>query len=243
MDYKLFVKIFTQERFRDDFINGRLYMNPLSYFVKVEDESENNVADKHEGVSAWLQPQGHALKMSLLGTDIEITEKDLAGPIAMRMNWVDNVNVFCMTYLHSHGMLSKPIPESEVEKLKGLYRLPEKAENLGVYFAVIADVVEFMNRVKSSLDRLADNGDLIGYMCNPVTYFNENDDHHVDETSLQSVFFKRSSYSHQREYRIAVDRNKSDSAPFTLDIGSIKDIVKVGEVKDFNNLINIQLNR
>lgn len=249
MDYKLFVKLFSQERFRDDFINGKIYMNPLSYFMKVEDANANNVADKHEGVSAWLQPDQNSLTLTLPaipGTPITepqtliITEKDLAGPIAVKMNWVDNINVFCMTYLHSHGMFSKPIPEDDIGRLNNYYKLPPEAEHLGAHYAVVSDVAEFMRRLQAALDRLVEDGVVVDYNCEPVNYFDEKANLQNDQTSLTSLFYKRNSYSHQQEYRIAIDRISGEGEPYVLDIGYIGDIVHVGETKDFNSSIHFK---
>ncbi|HAV1534917.1 hypothetical protein [Enterobacter hormaechei] len=249
MDYKFFVKLFSQERYREDFINGRIYMNPLNYFMQVEDTSDNNVADKHEGVSAWLQPSQNTLTLTLPaipGTEftesqtIVLTEKDLAGPIAVKMNWVDNINVFCMTYLHSHGMFSEPIPEDKIDKLNDYYKLPPEAENLGAYYAVVTDVTEFMRRLKYALTRLVDEGVVVDYNCEPVKYFDETTNLQNDQTSLTSLFYKRKSYSHQQEYRIAIDRSSGKGEPFVLDIGHIGDIVRIGKTKDFNSTIRFK---
>ncbi|NQS80554.1 hypothetical protein [Pantoea agglomerans] len=251
MDYKLFVKLFSQEKFRDDFINGKIYMNPLSYFMEVEDDSANNVADKHEGVSAWLQPGQHTITLTLPAIPgskvtesqtIILTEKDLAGPIAVKMNWVDNINVFCMTYLHSHGMLSKPIPQEKIDKLNDYYKLPPEAENLGAYYAVVTDVSEFMRRLKATLKRLVESGAVIDYNCEPVIYFDESTNLQNEQTSLTSLFYKRNSYSHQQEYRIAIDRSTGEGKPYVLDIGYIGDIVKLGVTKDFNSTIKFKFN-
>ncbi|EFG7836917.1 TPA: hypothetical protein ACM36I_000353 [Escherichia coli] len=243
MDYRFFVKLFSQDSFREGFINGQLYMNPLSYFIKVEDESANNVADKHEGVSGWLQPDEHILKIGLPGEEIILTQDDFAGPITIKMDWVDNINVFCMTHLHSHGILSRPFYEHEVDKLKGYYKLPPKAENLGQYFALVWDEAEFMSRVIKKLDSLVASGEVLAYRCEPIVYFDEKETLKFDQFSLASVFNKRSSYSHQNEYRIAIYRASPDGEPFTLDIGHIGDIVKIGNTREFNEMIKLDLNK
>ncbi|PWY39839.1 hypothetical protein DK261_19485 [Pseudomonas sp. RW409] len=50
-------------------------------------------------------------------------------------------------------------------------------------------------------------------------------------------FNKRDSYQHQREYRIALDRPDADGGPFTLEVGSLRDICAICPTSEINPLV------
>ena len=74
------VKFFEKEGHARDFIAGKLYLNRLSYFKKMEEEQDVNRKDRHEGVTQWLQPD--QIQIEINGYDIT---PDLAGPVSFQM--------------------------------------------------------------------------------------------------------------------------------------------------------------
>ncbi|MBU6959675.1 hypothetical protein KRR23_18290 [Pseudomonas sp. CVAP len=57
----------------------------------------------------------------------------------------------------------------------------------------------------------------------------------------RAVFNKRDVYSHQREYRFAIDRGVEEEARYTLNVGSLRDICLGCRTSDVNKLIRAYL--
>ena len=92
-----FAKVFEKKEYAEALLDGKLYINRLSYFRKIEEEGGSNRSDRYEGVINWLQPD----KMSLKINDFEIDSKDLVEPVSIQMNYHGNLNVFCIYAAHS----------------------------------------------------------------------------------------------------------------------------------------------
>jgi hypothetical protein len=51
----LFIKFFQNEAWATDFMKGKIYLNRLSYFRRIESlYDDNNRLDTNEAVAAWL---------------------------------------------------------------------------------------------------------------------------------------------------------------------------------------------
>lgn len=233
----LFVKVFKERKYREDFLEGSLYMNPLKYFKGLKEEKDNNVADAHEGAYRVSQP--HELLMSVNG--VNLNPKDIIGPVIFNMTWMEQVNVFCMTYLHSHGILNQEsFDDDELEKLKSHYKIPTESYHLGDYSVVIHNVPEFLKRVQLALEKLGSVNEIYDYLMKPVEYYDElNDSFSFDEYSIDSAFKKNTRYSHQSEYRIAIVRDNPNSSPFVLQVGDLKDISWVVETTKINQYLKV----
>jgi len=157
--FGFFVKIFSSEEYRNEFIKGNLYMNPLKYFIDLEEEHSGNVGDKHEALSAWLQPSEMRLILELKGQKFEIPSSDIAAPIAIKRTHFDSVNVLCLMSLHSHDIsLDGSISAEQVELLKEYFSVPEDVVNLGEYAVIIPNIALFLEKVKVASQHLVDNG-------------------------------------------------------------------------------------
>lgn len=236
-DIHFFVKVFSERAFREEFLNGSLYMNALKYFRGLNEETKYNIADKHEGAYQISQP--HELTLSVNG--VQINPQDMVGPIIFSMNWMEQINVFCLTYLHSHGILDQDsFDEDEYELLKSYYRLPDESYKIGEHAAVIHNVPEFMNRIKKELERCIDNHEIDEYSYKPVEYYDENtDSFSIDESSLDSAFKKNNKYAHQSEFRVAVRKENNECKAYRLEIGDIRDIVWICSTKEINKNLKV----
>ncbi|KAA5971991.1 MULTISPECIES: hypothetical protein [unclassified Pantoea] len=236
-DIPVFVKVFNEVKFRDEFINGSLYMNTLKYFRGLKEDKKNNIADKHEGAYRVNQPT--ELKLTVNGKPID--SKNIIGPVIFSMKWMEQINVFCMTFLHSHGILNKEVfNDNEYELLKSYYKLPDESYNLGDYAVVIINVQEFLKRVELALTRLIDANQVEDYDFKPVDYYDESAvSFSIDEFSLESAFKKNSKYSHQSEFRIAVLRENSECKEFRLEVGSLEDIVYICNTQEINDKLKV----
>lgn len=89
------MKIFDEEKYALDFMQGKMFANRLSYFRRLDETQEANRGDKHEAVVSWVQPED--AKLTINGRHIT----QLAGPISIQMNWHEDLNIYCMYAGHS----------------------------------------------------------------------------------------------------------------------------------------------
>ena len=234
-----FVKIFSSEAYRDDFLNGSLYMNPIKFFREYEDKHAGNVGDKNEALSAWLQPEELRLVFNFQGEELVIPGSDLAAPIALRRNHFDTVNVMCLMAIHSHGISTEDIiSDEQLEKLKEYFIVPEDAINLGKYAVIILDTDTFLSKVKRAAQKLCDSGDAVSLRAQLVTYYDDKSTLSLDKEE-EAIFHKQKSYEHQSEYRISLDRGVEDIGHYVLQIGSLDGIAIPILTNDINNHFQI----
>ena len=81
----------------DSLVHGRLYMNPLSYFSKLEDDELRS--DSHEGQELWLQSDSSPVYITINGVPTLIP--GIRGGIALTSKRNLSANVFCMYVLRS----------------------------------------------------------------------------------------------------------------------------------------------
>lgn len=224
-EFGFLVKIFSQERYRDDFLDGKLYMNPIKYFKDFEEESTNNIGDKNEAISAWLQPEDIRITFSPPGMDpFTILGKDIEAPIAIRANAHDNYNVLCLTLLHSHGIdISKTVSDEEVELLKSYFKLPDEAANLGQFAVVIPEIPKFIKQVHTAAQKEIDSNRAVSFRADKVKYYDKGKTLSLEDGE-EAVFHKQSEFEHQSEYRLCFDRQNPEPEPFVFDIGNIRSI-------------------
>jgi hypothetical protein len=222
-----FVKIFDEKKYAMDFIKGKLFSNRLSYFRNLEESQGANRGDKNEGVVSLFQPD----KVNIVINDRVIS--DLSGPISIKMNWHDNLNVFCIYAAHSGSFDS--LTEKNFNAFKKQLEIPEDCLNLGKYAVVVTSVSQFIERVQSAVEKYdyGLHGDLVEYY-DPNSFngtFDQN----------EAIFKKRNEYKHQKEYRFAFDRGVVGEDPLTLDIGDISDITMLCDVTDVNVKLEMSL--
>lgn len=216
-----FVKIFENEKYRDEFVSGKLFMNRLSYFRKIEGDADGNRGDQHEGVLSWLQPN----KVVMTIGDIEVRSEDLAAPIMFQMNDHNRYHVFCLYAGYFDKKTTSNTPEELLEQIK----ISEECLKLGKFAAVIHNPREYIKRVKKAVN-------VSGYRSGEklVQYYNPHNFHGTFSEN-DVIFRKRSEYSHQKEFRIFVDTETNDNNPYILDVGYIKDIVTICESDKINS--------
>jgi hypothetical protein len=243
-EFGFLVKVFSQEKYRDDFLDGKFYMNPISFFKNYEEKTVNNIGDKNEAVRAWLQP--HELSITFKPPGMEeftIPGKDIAAPIVIRSNVHDNYNVLCLTLLHSHGIdISEGVTDEEIELLKGYFHLPEEAMCLGGYAVVIPNFPRFIERIRSAAQALISSEKASSFLADKVKYYDKSktlsllNDH-------EPVFHKQSDYEHQSEFRLCLDRGVSEPTPYTFDVGDIRDLANPCLTSEVNSMFSLDIKK
>ena len=214
-----FIKFYEEERYADDFISGRVYMNTLKYFKDLEDEPGKGRADPTEAIWAWLQPDNAEMTITVPGLDlIKIIASDLAAPISMTYKWHDCLKLFCMYAIHSNtiGEASK---NELVEQNQCRIGLNVECKSLGT-FAVIISAGPFLERLRRELEKL-------GYRANGklVTYYDDNAFN--GEIPLGEIpFWKQKRFSYQQEFRICVYPASAEAQPLIIEMGDLSNICK-----------------
>jgi hypothetical protein len=152
-----FIKFFSEERYADEFIKGRLYLNRLSYFKKIESNNDDGRADANEAVAMWWQPHDLTIDLNIPGIGaVKITKDDLAGPVSMSFDYHDHFHIFCLYALHTTEFATKggkiDIEEGEVDELRRQLTIDERCFKFGP-FAVITAAAPFLAQVKGAFQR------------------------------------------------------------------------------------------
>jgi hypothetical protein len=154
-----FVKFFTGEKYADQFVARKLYLNRLSYFKQVQterDENSDGRPDANEAIAAWWQPHDVIIKLHVPGLphlgEVEITAKDLAAPVSMGSPYHDYM--LCMYAVRTTGFksISGPvqITTEGIAELQRQLRIDDRCFKFGD-FAMITPTMQFLDRIKPAL--------------------------------------------------------------------------------------------
>lgn len=229
------IKFFKREEYADQFINGLLYLNTLSYFQKLEQAEIDGRSDENEAVAVWLQ------KASIQFEDhpeLDISSENLAKPISISFEYHSKLHVFCMTAMHTgefecvNGLIA--YSEGDADKLKKQLEIHEDCLSFG-QFAVVVNAGEFVRRAKNAVESR-------GYVFNStlVDYFEpESFDGRFAWSKIP--FTKARKFSYQKEYRIVVDTRTNGIDPINIEIGDIRDIAVKMRAAEINTSFKIAL--
>lgn len=235
------LKVFSSEKYKKDFLDGKLYMNTINYFRNYEEETLGNVGDKHEALSGWMHPHEYRFEIEINGQKLVLNPDDIVGPLTLSMKMHDHANVFCMTHLHSHDIdMSKIKNDEEFEQLKMYFTLPDEVRNLGEHMVVITDPKEFISRVLTEGTKLLETGVALDYQSKQVTYYDEAEKSLMLANGRDAPFYKQSLYAHQNEYRFCLTRENPNDEPYIMNIGDIRSLSMELKTSDFNSLLEIR---
>ena len=224
----LLTKMFQNQQYANDFRNGKLFANSLSYFQNME--TQGGQADPDEGAT-W-SGENDILTLSFSPNDsISITRDDLMEP--MKFQRINHVNVVCFHAWKLPIIKTSELPSTSDRVTREL-QIPKRLQReFGDYAVVICNRNEFFNRIQRELNRQYLNGDVTSFKAGLVQYADYRplywDIYGPDVTQnkfLNAAFHKRASYKYQEEYRIAIERRfvVKGGAPCVLNIGDISDI-------------------
>jgi len=151
----------------------------------------------------------------------------------MHDNHFLNHNVFCICSLNSRG--HETVSAETLSDFKRTIELHDSCFGLGKYCVAILNASLFIERCKSAIRRLKFKGNL-----GLVDYFNEYE-FHGNMPGDKLGYQKRSIFSHQREYRVKIDLNRSEPGPYILDVGYLSDIAILTPPKEFNEQLEVKL--
>lgn len=236
-------KVFSSKDYKDNFLDGQLYMNTIDYFRKYEEELDGNIADRFEALTGWLQPHDFILDLEVNGEKYTLNPDDMAAPATISMKKHDHANVYCMTQLHSHDIDMSCVRGVEEEQLlREYFTLSKESENLGAYLVIILNPAAFLERVRLKVREHIERGEIYAYQAKQVIYYDESTASLTLKNDMEAPFYKQSKYAHQSEFRLCLLRDNHDNKAFPLEIGSIRDIAIEIRTEEFNSLIEIKRN-
>ena len=232
------VKVFENKEHANDLMRGRLFINSLAHFKKIE--GDDGRGDEDEGAVMFQLREGLTITLATGDEGAGQSERftipieDLAAPPILRPRWYDHIKVYCMYAGHTGDFQS--VTSDNIGDLESQLRLSEGAKKLGSHAIVIKNVSEFIKRVKEAAS-------LKGYGVIPklVEYY----DPEVGSPSLRSqvetIFTKRKEFDYQSEFRLAIDTGTAGCDPITLDIGEIDDIAFYANTSEIDVRLYVDL--
>jgi hypothetical protein len=222
-----YFKFYEDRDHAESFLDGRLWMNPLSTFKEME-HGRHGRADRYEGPHTWIQPL--QLGEIQIG-DLRIPASELGGPVAVQYDHLDAVNVLCL-YAVTPGSFELLTPDN-IAAFREHLRVPESSIGLGQHAVLIHKPREFHSRVVVAVKR---NGFRLD--AGLVEYF---DPETFSGPLTNPLFAKRNEFAEQREYRFALDRGVASPESYTLEVGSLRDVCALVDASKINELLRIDV--
>jgi hypothetical protein len=237
---RYFIKFFQQEGWADDFIKGRIYLNRLSHFKKIEALYDDDArTDTNEAVAMWLQPDGVRMTFNFPAFgSIEITERDLAAPTSISFEYHDHVHLLCLHAIYTSGLPTVGdkllLEEGQIDELHKQIRIDPRCFRFGRFSVIIKarPFIETITKIIRQQGRQMAHG-LVHYYDDTAFYGNI--------PSKRILFYKQRRFEYQREYRIAVTSKLLGTEPLIMDIGDISRFCSKASSHKLNDLLQVTL--
>lgn len=197
-----FLKFGKKEHIQDLYGNGTIFLNPIQYFRKLEDNGLRG--DNYEGINKIHNLPSGEFKIESLnykGKYISMQIKESYSEVLG--------NLYSLYAISSHGF---PAPKD--------FKIDQRNSDFGKYCLLIKNVAAFLERIEESLKR-----NNLKFSKGFVDYYDAN-----STNGEISLFQKPKQYDHQKEFRFYVDQNSIK--PLILNIGSLKDITEIFKTND-----------
>ena len=217
-----FAKVVPKKCFAEAMLEGRLFLNRLSYYKCIEDTGR---ADPDE---ATIVTQGDQI------TDFTIGDHKVEGIVSVKMqlDWMNHFHIFSMV---ARGFETI---DDTIEKFRQQLAFPghQLKPEFGEHCVMIHNTQEFIERIEAACDR-----NQFQISRGEVKYYDPDHDSVGLERkdSMDAIFVKPKDFSYQKEYRFAVWTNTFGCDPIILDIGPIHDIAKLMETEEVDGKINV----
>ena len=220
-DEKVFLlaKVFSEKRYAEEFLQGRLHANRLSEFKRITDDFARG--DEYEG-GVMIDPDGISMVLQRQDSKTgEVQEVVLEGQhfgssIKMQLPYFDDLNLFCMYGVRLGDLVLTP---ENTTAIKDRVSLTERFYDFGNHVVVITNASKFINRVV-----IAANRERYGLEFDFVTYYDPEIGTKLIPQTTETIFAKRKEYAWQGEFRFVFDTFTQGDEAVVLDIGKIDDI-------------------
>ncbi len=145
----LLFKIATKEKYLKEFQDGYLFMRPLDYFQKLENQQDYQRPDRYEGLSALYQPK----KVKIRYGGIEINPDDLTNHVMITNNTYNlNRYIFCMSSVNNSNW--SEIPVDKIDEFKKDIFPSDKLNEFGPHVLIITNFQNFIDRVINAIKKV-----------------------------------------------------------------------------------------
>lgn len=234
-----FIKFFAEESHADQFMEGKLYLNTLGYFMKMESENGDGRMDSTEAVAVWWQPDDIVIKLNVPGVGgVDISKKDLAGPVSMAFDQHKYLHLFCLYAVYTTGYKCTngqfECSPKDIEELGRQLTIDERCFKFG-RFAVVVPAVPFLNQLVDALKHQ-------GYVAKAklVSYYDDTVFHGTIPTE-EIPFRKQKRFSYQREFRVCVNTRIQQDSAISINIGDISRISAKVEAAQLPSLFKLKI--
>ena len=223
-----FVKYLTKQAYANAFVNGKVRASRLGNFKDSQYNDASGRIDTHEGTTSWLQPGIGQLVID----DMNMTN-DLAGPIQIQKNWLNNFHIVCLHAVHTGNLDEQNLSNDNIEDLRREFRISNKCFTLGDHAVVVFNVPEFIRRMTEAA------GAKNYQMYRKLVKYYDPETAHFAFRDVESIFWKQDHLSYQREFRFAFDTGLIDDFLY-LDLGDLSDITCELKSTELNGEISIR---
>ena len=218
----MLLKAFKKEKWANEFLDGCLHCNTLSFHRKL---------DNQEGTV--VIPGSNITQFKIGTLDLKTVKS-----FTYRPNRADYINVFCM-YSWTPPFEDSSKKRVILNKETQLGSLRTLEDNYGPHAVLIGDIPEFFRRLTTAVERsesqvrLAE-GNLVKYKL--MDRIPKRDD---IEDMIQLAFHKNPKYASEKEYRFVLILDRDKPGLFRFDIGSIRDIAVLSRTRELYDTIEI----
>lgn len=234
------VKVFSEEKYADNFIKGSIFFNTLGYFKKIE--INDGRGDPNEGISHWIQPsdiKSFNIEIPNKGK-ISLGKEDFSGPIVIGYDWVNKVNIFCMYAVGFFNLASDNedflLSEDDIKSLQKKLYIDPRCRDFGDW-AVVVPAKKFIGRMNKVLSE-----NELSWHSGLVDYYDEKT--FSGNLSMNDILFKKHKlYEYQKEFRYCIipkDIENHQEKPILLEIGDISSFAMKTPIDNIMN--SFQLN-
>jgi hypothetical protein len=94
------VRFFDKEEYADQFLQGRLRLNRLGHYRRLEEVCGDGRSDHAEAPAALWQKDHFSVEFHD-HPELSIRPENLAGPVLLSFESYDHLSVLCMTAIHT----------------------------------------------------------------------------------------------------------------------------------------------
>lgn len=265
---KILTKFFSNKYYREQFVSGSLYFSSLTEYTKIKSERKlQQLADAGDiEAKAELEKLRNNEQRDIFEGTIAAIPKSIIDQVnkpflpddllnnmvcdeRIRAKGYDYCNVQCFCMLESKYTLSRQGSQRIIE-------IPDMSA-FGQFVVIVLDPEKFINRVINAAEAFG-YGILDGPVSyHPLTYGDKKivggrfahiqvaDSVCLGDT-LETIgddrkydaFDKWDKYRNQREWRIVINKHKTEDGPIRLDVGDMSDIVVKCDASEFKVRIN-----
>ena len=189
-----FIKMCKEEKHADEFRSGILHANKIRYF-------RDTGIDSFEGTSSLPITEDMVFTISAGGGKMTIPPESISS-IHIPFEGLQDLNVFCLAAIIHTGEIDR-VTKNNVAGIKRHMQVdPRCIRDFGKHAVIVTKPQCFLDRVKASWEEQNHAGEM-----GLVSYFDPSNTPQAPPDCMDPVFFKRSQFQYQNEFRIAVINN------------------------------------